>query len=352
MLNDMLNFLSFENKNNGGFMHRGEKTIIYRVDFYDKFGKSGSVWTRAEKIKIMRMTGAKITEQTVKMENCAKEPFGNFKIKFFDFLTAERSPGTGIHFRLAVKYLENFLAPRYLSDVTPLKLQALKQHLLCRGKGTAGINKIIRCVKAMMRFAEKWEFVRKQEWGNVSKLKEKKGRLVFYNKKELAKLLRAADAQWRLVILLGARAGLRRGEIINLRWQDIDFKNNQIYVAPDKTENFRYVPMSGDLKKILAAGARGIKTAYVINTNKDDNKQRGKESLTLNFNKIKKAAGIEKGSLHTLRHTFASHLVQAGVDLYSLSKLLGHTSVKTTEIYAHITPRVLREVIKKLPKIH
>jgi site-specific recombinase XerD len=64
------------------------------------------------------------------------------------------------------------------------------------------------------------------------------------------------------------------------------------------------------------------------------------------------AAGLEtKGTLHTLRHTFASHLVQAGVDLYSVSKLLGHSSIKMTEIYAHLAPKTLQEVIKRLPKI-
>ncbi|OQA92180.1 MAG: Tyrosine recombinase XerD [Elusimicrobia bacterium ADurb.Bin231] len=65
--------------------------------------------------------------------------------------------------------------------------------------------------------------------------------------------------------------------------------------------------------------------------------------------KIMKKAGIPGSSFHTLRHTFASSLAIAGVDLYRISKLLGHSSIKTTEIYAHLQPSDLIETIKKLP---
>ena len=62
------------------------------------------------------------------------------------------------------------------------------------------------------------------------------------------------------------------------------------------------------------------------------------------------AAGL-KGSLNTLRHTYASHLVQAGVDLYTVSKLLGHSSIAVTMVYAHLSPESMGEAVKKLPKL-
>ena len=59
-----------------------------------------------------------------------------------------------------------------------------------------------------------------------------------------------------------------------------------------------------------------------------------------------------KGSLHTLRHTFASWLVQNGVDLYTVSKLLGHSSIKATEIYAHLSPNTFLTAVQHLPEVN
>jgi site-specific recombinase XerD len=70
--------------------------------------------------------------------------------------------------------------------------------------------------------------------------------------------------------------------------------------------------------------------------------------LTHDFIKLVKSSGIKHASIHTLRHTFASHLVMSGADLYTVQKLLGHSSIKTTETYAHLAPNYLRSAIEKL----
>ena len=69
--------------------------------------------------------------------------------------------------------------------------------------------------------------------------------------------------------------------------------------------------------------------------------------LTHRFKKFLRGLGIE-GSLHSFRHTFASHLIMKGADLYSVSKLLGHASIKTTEIYAHLAPDYLKAAVGRL----
>jgi site-specific recombinase XerD len=72
--------------------------------------------------------------------------------------------------------------------------------------------------------------------------------------------------------------------------------------------------------------------------------------LSAYFQKISRKAGLS-GNIHTLRHTYASHLVQNGVDLYTVSKLLGHTTIKTTQIYAHLAPHSLIAAIDRLPLV-
>ena len=69
---------------------------------------------------------------------------------------------------------------------------------------------------------------------------------------------------------------------------------------------------------------------------------------THDFLKLVRRCGLKNASLHTLRHTFASHLIMSGADLYTVQKLLGHSSIKTTEIYAHLAPDYLKSAIAKL----
>ena len=120
-----------------------------------------------------------------------------------------------------------------------------------------------------------------------------------------------------------------------------------IYYA-GKTEKHRYVPISADLAKALQDTPKG-KSPYVINVG-DPKKRNSKDFLTAYYSKATADLPFKCG-LHKLRHTFASHLVQNGVDLYRVSKLLGHSSITMTEIYAHLAPQDLASAVKKLPTI-
>ena len=240
----------------------------------------------------------------------------------------------------------------FLSDITPAQLDALAIELKAKQKDSsktaAGINRNIRALKTAMRQAEFWDLIPPQNWRKVSKFKENKGRVEFHTPEEIKQILKIFNPAWRLVVLLGCRAGLRRGEIAALKWADVDFANNQLYIAPNKTERHRYVPLSADLRKALESAPRD-KGPYVINVG-DPNKRDSKDFLTAYYSKATADLPFKCG-LHKLRHTFASHLVQNGVDLYRVSKLLGHSSITMTEIYAHLAPQDLASAIKKLPVI-
>jgi len=180
-----------------------------------------------------------------------------------------------------------------------------------------------------------------------------KGKIDFYTSEELKILLENINDTWKLIVLLGARAGLRRGEIFNLQWSDIDFNRNLISIVQKndwspKTYQSRYVPISEDLLMLLKKYSDNKKEEYIIK-NKSGHKF-DLDVATAYFIKIIKKLNL-RGSLHTLRHTFASHLAQAGESLYTISKLLGHTSIQTTEIYAHLCQNTYQTAINKLPEI-
>lgn len=308
-----------------------------------------SLGTKNKEIAIIK--AGKLADNKAARDS-GKIPFEAFLDRYREYLKATRKPRTCYHFELGLKKLLALKNIRFLQDITPALLDDVAVSLKSQIHTTyaAGLNRAIRAIKTAMRQAEFWDLIPPQNWRKVSEFKEKKGRVEFHTPQEITTILKHLGKQWRLVVLLGCRAGLRRGEIAALRWQDIDFKNNQIYVSPNKTDGHRYVPMATDLRKSLEKVKNEAKKyEYVVNLG-DTSKRSSNAYLSSYYRKLTADLSFDC-KLHKLRHTFASHLVQAGVDLYRVSKLLGHSSIQMTEIYAHLAPANLKSAITQLPDI-
>ncbi len=273
-----------------------------------------------------------------------------FKDKLFHHMSFDRAHNTINHMKLAIRYLEEVKKPHFLQDVTPEFLQTYKEHLIKKGCNNKYINSLLVCIKAAMHRGERWLYIPRQDWTVVSALKAPRGRVVFHTREEIDKLLAACPSDaWRLVVLLGADVGLRRGEMVNLKWEDVDFDNNQLYIASNKTEHYRFIPMTETLREAMEQARTRAKHEYVVDVYQPRNGGRCQpDYLTFHYAKIAQAAGVSS-FLHKLRHTFASQLVQNGVELYTVSKLLGHRSIQMTEIYAHLASRTLHKAVMNLP---
>lgn len=307
-----------------------------------------------------------------------------FKEEYLQWASANKSAATLKWDKSAIRYLEEYSPNiKYVTDVTPALLDKFKSHLILksreleealkqsgrkrrkqRGLGVHGINRALQSLKVMMRKAEAWGcFKTPQKWSTISKIKTAEGRIVFHSMAEIKALLEythelakkstSGYCPWETVILLGAREGMRRGEIQNLMWSDVDFDKNNITIQPKedwhpKTYECRDIPMTKDvrehLQKIPRHGPYVLYDTY--------GKRFSIDSLTNYYRvKIAKKAGIDS-FIHKLRHTFASHLVQNRVDLYTVSKLLGHKNILTTQIYAHLIPDTLQEAVNRLEDIN
>ena len=324
----------------------------YYADYRDSIGRRKRISLQTSNIRTAQLKYADIISKrnTLNERHIVEIEWRMFKEKLFIFMKAERAANTITWTKLAIKHLEEVKMPRALSDVTPMLLQKVKEKMIVNGLSKYNVNRCMQALKAIMHLGEKWQLIPKQDWSIIEKLKTPQGRVVFHTNEEIDKLLAACPSDdWKLVILLGADAGLRRGEIAHLKWIDVDFNNEQIYVAPDKTERHRFVPMSKTLRKALEKAYKDHKTEFVINVGWGNGAKRNtKDFLTAYYKQIAQKAKVPS-FLHKLRHTFASQLVQNGVDLYSVSKLLGHSSIKMTEIYAHLVPDNLKRAVVVLP---
>lgn len=329
-------------------IYKDSKTGVFHAD-YMKGGRRvrPSLHTKNKTVALLK-AGAVLQPSGELYPNC---PIENFETRYFSHISPLRAENTVYRGKLALRKLKAWHAVKTIGEITPSLLADFQVHLLSQKTGgNTGINRIMQALKTMMRQAERWELVRPQVWRNVQKLRVPKGRIEFHTPKEIKQILEACPSDgWRTVVLLGCRAGLRRGEIAALKWKDVDFEHQQLYIAPNKTEKHRFVPIPQDLLVWLKSCQIGPGRDFVVNVG-DVSTRMGKDYLSAAYRKNMASLPFSC-FLHKLRHTYASHLVQAGVDLYRVSKLLGHSSIQMTEIYAHLAPADLRAAVGKLPEI-
>ncbi len=186
---------------------------------------------------------------------------------------------------------------------------------------------------------------------------------------EYAELVAAARKRSRghlLVILLGGRAGLRAGEILALRWTDIDFERRRITVRKSKwrdqegapkSNKIRRVPITPDLLEALNSVPK--KVGKIVHAPRV--KIATQETLRSMVEAIERAADFiadgdhPKGAVHKLRHTFGAHLASNGISLRIIQELMGHASFTTTLRYAHLAPSTLDDavaVLGSVPKVY
>ena len=174
----------------------------------------------------------------------------------------------------------------------------------------------------------------------------------FFSKEELRLILESEPSPlYRSIWEFLANTGLRKGELEHLEWNDIDFENRLIRIRPKedwetKTKDSRNVPMTDKVFEILKERKKVSKGEKVVFVSPCGTPFRP-DDLYNRFKPLLKKLKIA-GNVHTLRHTFASHLVMSGVDLTTVGQLLGHKDISTTMIYAHLAPEHVRKAVEKL----
>lgn len=156
----------------------------------------------------------------------------------------------------------------------------------------------------------------------------------------------------KLLLLIGYGAGLRRSEIVTLKWQDILFEEHKIHVKQTKGNKDRIVMLPYSIVEVL----KDYRKLYHNDEWVFAGQYKG-EALSARTvqqvmtNAVTKAGLEKKATVHTLRHSFATHLLESGTDIRYIQQLLGHSSIKTTMIYTHITPKAAKKIVSPLDSL-
>jgi integrase len=165
---------------------------------------------------------------------------------------------------------------------------------------------------------------------------------------EEERLLRSAAPFMQDLIVFGLNTGLRVGEIFSLRWSDVDMEKNVLNILAQKTGKMRTIPLNSSGLKVLGAWALNRKNDLVFYNHGTGQKF---VDLKAGFALACKKAGISDVSWHTLRHTFASRLLDRGVDIVTVQQLLGHSTITVTMRYTHTNLDSKRAAVAKLASV-
>lgn len=165
------------------------------------------------------------------------------------------------------------------------------------------------------------------------------------SEEEVSALFRAAEnIKHRCMLMLIYSAGLRLGELLNLRLNDVQAAQRRLFVHAGKGKKDRYTLLSDRALEALRAYYKLYRPVEWVFEGQYGGKY-SERSVQNVFTRAKLKAGINPyATVHTLRHSFATHLLEKGVDLRYIQELLGHESSKTTEIYTHITKKGMDKI--------
>jgi integrase len=170
---------------------------------------------------------------------------------------------------------------------------------------------------------------------------------------KLIRLLNACPADLRTLVRGALVTGARYGELVGLKAKDVDLRAERIYFAPGKSGRARHVPLNPEGVALFRDSMIG-KTGDALVFSHADGVPWGKNHHVRPLRDACKTAKIKPAiAFHELRHTYASHLAQAGVDLLTISKLLGHSDTRiTSKHYAHLADKTLAAAVTKLPSFN
>ncbi len=237
-----------------------------------------------------------------------------------------------------------FFTKKRLSQITTWQLERFKAKRR-EEVSPRTVNAALSLLRRMFNLAIDWGLceVNPYKRGMMLAEQEKPTRILSLDEQE--RLLAAAPDHLRDLIEFALNTGMRRGEILSLKWERVDWARGEITVAETKTRRVRTIGINSVVAAILKR-RRKLGGQHIFTWN-------GKafERFDKTWAKAVNDAGIPRITFHDLRHTFATRLVELGYDIAIIRSLLGHRSIVTTQRYAHPQERTKRKALADLSRI-
>ena len=255
-------------------------------------------------------------------------------------------------------WIKSVIGALLFSEIGVLELEKIKTDLLTAGRSPRTVQYVFSTIRRVWNDAKVKGIVAEDcptKKIKLGRFDNKRARYFSHNEADqfLTELKKKNNSLWEMVVL-SLHCGLRFGEIANLRRGDIDTRRKIIGIRDSKGGLSRYARMTEEARKILS-GMETSKREELLFTDANGNRiKRPSKIFAAVIDDLKLNEGItdtrQKLTFHSLRHTYASWLVDRGVGLYDVQKLLGHKSSELTQRYSHLSDTRLDNDVKELEK--
>lgn len=252
----------------------------------------------------------------------------------------------------SLKSFQTVIGDRLLTEYTIRDIETFKQIRLGTISATT-LNIALRSLKSAFNSAVKWDLLKENPFHKVCLLKVPQRPPVYLTKLEFKTLMNGVkEPLLKDVFLFAVLTGFRKGEILNLKWSGVDFQKRQVTIENSeafttKSGKSRTVPMNDAVFEMLSMReSQRDGCEYVFHR---DGYRLNDLYLSHKFKKYVVDLNLNpKLHFHSLRHTAASWLVDAGVSLYVVQNILGHSNISTTQIYSHLSQNTLHESVNRV----
>jgi integrase len=239
--------------------------------------------------------------------------------------------------RLVAAWVERY-GDRKARSFGSVQILAMRNDLLEK-RGPATTNRYLSAMRRCWNWGREVGVIdRAAVWPSKVMLKEPRGRVRYLDDAELAALLKAAEAHSTAMyaaVVVSLATGVRQGELLRLKWKDVDFSKLRLSVLESKNDEARTVHLAANAADAL----RALKKAPVVGASvflKPDGQPFDKDALEYHWKAVRSQAGLKDFRWHDLRHSCASYLAQSGASLLEIGSVLGHKSPSVTMRYSHL----------------
>ena len=314
------------------------------IDYKDRSGKRirqvlPNVQSKAEALLVLQEKVANNFDSAYKTPRACRMQFREFaQIYLKDYAIPNKRSWKTDEYRLS--RLLDYFDDMELSEITPQDIERFRASRIRAGAKKSTTNRFLALLKTMFNFAIDWGYLKENPVTKVKLHSESFNTIEnILSEEDERALLDAAEDWLKPILIFSLHTGMRRFETLNLQWKDVDLQRKTIKVW-GKGGRFRSIPMNqlvfGILSRLERRGTRvfpyGFRTVRTYFEHARD-----KAELTLRF--------------HDLRHTFATRLIEAGVDIITVQQLLGHHSVVVTQRYTHSGSETKRNAVEVLSRI-
>ena len=248
--------------------------------------------------------------------------------------------------RMYAKYLQ----PKHPREADDTDIRSFLMHLMDdKNHAASTINQMINA----LRYLYVVLYRRPMVLGTIPRPKTDRKLPNVFSKDEVRRLFGAvSNVKHRTLLMLAYAGGLRVGEVVRLRNEDIDMDRNMIHIRRGKGRKDRYTLLGDAARTAVRDYWREYVPREWLFEGEAGGRPLSERTAQEIFEHAVRRAGIEKHvTFHSLRHSFATHLLESGVDLRYIQELLGHHSSKTTEIYTHVSQRKMAEIKSPLEDV-